>query len=113
MQNSLYNIFFPHGIVHWVGLGVHDSQTSTIDTNQVVTVEPGVYFNDYLLDQAAASTRSRFVVWSKVNSYRGTGGVRIEDDYVVTATGSVCITVVPSSIDEIEKIMQNNGVNKL
>lgn len=86
MSNSVYNIFYPHGIGHSVGLDVHDSQTSTLAANQVkfyhsvvlvlieycqvITVEPGVYFNSYLLDQAFAGTRSRFIVWSAVDAYR-------------------------------------------
>ena len=65
-----------------MGLDVHDSQTSTLEANQVITVEPGVYFNEYLLDQAKAGTRSRFVVWNRVDQFRGTGGVRIEDVFI-------------------------------
>jgi len=105
-SNTVYSIFYPHGVGHSVGLDVHDSQTNTLEANQIITVEPGVYFNDYLLDQARQGTRSRFVVWSKVDQFVGTGGVRIEDCYQVTATGSIRITTVPSAIAEIEAIMQ-------
>ena len=105
-----------------------------------------MYFNSYLLDQARAGSKSRFIVWDKVDSfryiiffiyfsssflsafflllcffcspslsfpslflmfvYRGTGGVRIEDDFVVTSTSCTRITTVPRSIEEIEKIMK-------
>jgi len=106
-SNSVFNIFYMHSIGHSLGLDVHDSQTSTLAANQVITVEPGIYFNDYLLDEALRGTRSRFIVWDKVNSYRGSGGVRIEDDYIVTATGSIKITLVPSDVESIEKIMQS------
>jgi Xaa-Pro aminopeptidase len=105
INNAVYNIFYPHGIGHSVGLDVHDSQTTILAANQVITIEPGVYFNSYLLDQALVGTRSRFIVWDAVNAYRGTGGVRIEDDYVITATGCTPITTVPSSIEAIQKIM--------
>jgi len=107
MSNTVYSIFYPHGIGHSLGLDVHDSQTSTVYTNQVITVEPGVYFNSYLLDQARAGSKSRFIVWDKVDTFRGTGGVRIEDDFVVTSTGCTKITSVPRSIEEIEQIMKS------
>lgn len=71
MNNSVYNIFYPHGIGHSVGLDVHDAQTNTLEMNQVITVEPGIYFNPFLLDEARASPRSRFIVWDNI-PYTGT-----------------------------------------
>jgi len=106
LASGVVNTFYPHGIGHAVGIDVHDAQTGTLAVNQVITVEPGVYFNDYTLDQARAGSRSKYNVWEVVDTYRGTGGVRIEDDYVVTAKGSIRITAVPSEIEAIEKIMQ-------
>ena len=58
------------------------------------TVEPGCYFNDFLLDQAAADdTLKVFLVIDRINAAgRGTGGVRLEDVMVVTAGGCESFT---------------------
>jgi len=110
LSQSLYNVFYPHSIGHSLGLDVHDSQASIIEANSFITIEPGVYFNNYLLDEAKKSTRSQYINWTKVDSYRNFGGVRIEDDYIVTSTGYIKVTTVPSDIDEIEKIMSSANI---
>ena len=72
----------------------------------VITVEPGCYFNDYLLDKAAADPALRdFLVPSAVAAARGFGGVRIEDNVVVTARGVESLTRVPRDIADVERVM--------
>ena len=62
----------------------------------VLTVEPGCYFIDHLLDQAMADPNtSKFFVAERINEYRGFGGVRIEDDIIITETGTEVMSVVP------------------
>lgn len=54
----------------------------------VITVEPGIYFIDDLLDAALADpVLSRYLVPERLAEFRGFGGVRIEDDMIVTADG--------------------------
>ena len=97
-------LFFPHGLGHLLGLSVHDitsvpySRTPSDDpvlsrlgpervlgAGMVTTVEPGIYFIDALLcDPARREKFADGVVWDRVDELRGFGGIRIEDDVLVT-----------------------------
>ncbi len=108
------SVFLPHGIGHLLGLEVHDAGgfmrspdggdlprpeghpylrlTRVLEEGFVVTMEPGLYFIPQLLDAARADGRSRGIHWSRVESLRKFGGIRIEDDLAVTATGCENLT---------------------
>jgi Xaa-Pro dipeptidase len=125
MGSRTVSVFFPHGLGHMIGLAVHDvggyakgveriqeagirylRARVTLQEGMCLTVEPGVYFNDELLSRAKKDEKvNRFIVWEKVDQFRNFGGVRIEDDVAVTATGIDNLTVCPKEIDEIEKLM--------
>ncbi len=97
-------LFFPHGLGHLLGLSVHDitsipysrepsddpllSQLGpgrVLGPGMVTTVEPGIYFIDALLcDPARREKFAESVVWERVDELRGFGGIRIEDDVLVT-----------------------------
>jgi Xaa-Pro dipeptidase len=101
------SVFFPHGIGHLLGLQVHDVAglaagagggeiprpeghpflrlTRVLEPGFVVTVEPGIYFIDLLLDAARADGRGRHIDWSAVERLKPFGGIRIEDDVACTA----------------------------
>jgi Xaa-Pro dipeptidase len=72
-----------------------------------LTVEPGCYFIDHLLDQAMQddSPLKPYLNKTRVDEYRGFGGVRLEDVVVVTETGVINYTLCPRSIDEVEAVM--------
>ncbi len=98
--------FFPHGIGHYIGLQVHDvggflasDQGGTIDKpdghphlrltrvlepGAVVTIEPGIYFADLLMEELRNGEHASTVNWDKVETLRPYGGIRIEDDVVCT-----------------------------
>jgi Xaa-Pro dipeptidase len=101
------SVFFPHGIGHLLGLQVHDVAglsadpagkreiprpeghpflrlTRVLEPGFVVTVEPGVYFIDLLLDAARADGRGRHINWDAVERLKPYGGIRIEDDVACT-----------------------------
>jgi Xaa-Pro dipeptidase len=106
VSSGLSSVFFPHGIGHLLGLQVHDVAglardasgaeilrppghpylrlTRTLEPGFVVTVEPGLYFIDLLLDAARADARGKFIRWDTVERLRPYGGIRVEDDVVCT-----------------------------
>ena len=126
VKHHIVAIFFPHGLGHLIGLDVHDvggyppgvdriqepgirylRMRRTLKENMVVTVEPGLYFIDQLLDQALQDPNiSKFINPTVLAKFRHIGGVRIEDDVLITSDGIEILTAaIPKQIDEIEKIM--------
>ncbi|TWH15916.1 Xaa-Pro dipeptidase [Pseudoxanthomonas taiwanensis J19] len=98
--------FFPHGLGHPLGLQVHDvagfaasdrggtidrpaghpylRMTRVLEPGMVVTIEPGIYFIDMLLDEVKARGHADAVDWARVDFFRPYGGIRIEDDVLCT-----------------------------
>lgn len=105
--------FMPHGLGHYVGLDVHDGviiPKEPLQKGNVVTIEPGIYFNESSLDDARKSDIAEFIHWDKVEHFRKFGGIRIEDTLVITESGSRSLTNVPKEIEDIEKLMENKNL---
>ena len=66
--------------------------TRVLQEGFVVTMEPGLYFIDQLLEEARADARGKQINWKRVDSLRKFGGIRIEDNLAVTATGCENLT---------------------
>jgi Xaa-Pro dipeptidase len=114
LETGLSSVFLPHGIGHLLGAQVHDvggllaspeggeiprppghpylRLTRVLEENFVVTMEPGIYFIEQLLDQARADARGAKINWSRVEQLRKFGGIRIEDNLAVTASGCENLT---------------------
>ncbi|KAI8915873.1 peptidase M24, structural domain-containing protein [Gorgonomyces haynaldii] len=96
-QSQVVKLFMPHGVGHPIGLDTHDPKPESVASDykiakgMVHTVEPGIYFIPFLLDlhkNNATSPWHNLVDWTKVDEYRGIGGVRIEDVVAIDpATG--------------------------
>ncbi len=125
-------LFFPHGLGHMLGLDVHDMESlgedhvgydetvhrsaqfglkslrlaRALQPGFVVTVEPGLYFIPGLIDQWKAERRlTEFISYEKVESFRGAGGIRIEDNVVVTESGGrVLGPAIPKAVDDVEAL---------
>jgi Xaa-Pro aminopeptidase len=105
-------LFFPHGIGHLVGLGVRDAGGTPLperrddpkpypnlrinlplEAGMVVTVEPGIYFVPALLNDSENRAKHRDEVeWDRVDAMLGFGGIRIEDNVLITDDGIEVIT---------------------
>jgi len=106
-------LYQAHGPGHGIGLEVHDaggysySPTGRFQEGEVFTLEPGIYVSTALLDMLPDTPKNRqFIarVRPVVERYNHTG-IRIEDDYLVTATGAEWLTRAPREIPEIEAMM--------
>ena len=126
-------LFLPHGLGHMMGLDVHDmeglgqihvgydneiqpsAQFGTaylrlgrrLQPGFVVTNEPGIYFIPELIDMWKAEKKyAEFLNYDKIEEYRNFGGIRIEDDILVTADGHrVLGKPIPKTIAEVEATM--------
>ena len=114
LETGVSSAFFPHGIGHGIGLQVHDVAgfaasdaggsidkpdghpylrlTRTLEPGMVVTIEPGLYFIDMLLEELRAGAHADAVDWARVDAFRPYGGIRIEDDVVCTDGEPVNLT---------------------
>jgi Xaa-Pro aminopeptidase len=136
VSEGVHALFYPHGLGHMLGLDVHDMedmnetlvgyddeiQRSTqfglsglrlgrrLQENFVITVEPGIYFIPALIDIWEKENKfSDYLNYEKINQYRDFGGIRIEDDILVTKDGSrVLGKPIPKTAEEVEEFMQNN-----
>lgn len=106
------SLFYMHGLGHGIGLDVHDpdqySTTGQIDVGSAFTIEPGVYVRGNVLDIIPDSPKNRALkarIAPAVARYADIG-VRIEDDYLVTADGVLRASAgVPRELDEVEAVM--------
>ena len=125
-------LFMPHGLGHMLGLDVHDLEglgenfvgynEEVIRSTQfglaflrfalpykpghVFTIEPGCYFIPELIDQWNAEGKFRdFINYEKVGTYKDLGGVRIEDNLLITENGHKLLgKPIPKTVSEIESV---------
>ncbi len=125
-------LFFPHGLGHMLGLDVHDMEdlgdvvgypkeqqrssqfglkylrlSRPLKEGFVVTVEPGIYFIPALIDRwKQERLHIDFINYDKVEKFRGFGGIRVEDNVVVTGSGvRVLGPGIPKTVAEVEASM--------
>ena len=137
VKAGAHALFFPHGLGHMLGLDVHDMEDFN-ETNVgyddeikrstqfglaflrlgrrlqegfVLTTEPGIYFIPELIDKwQNEGTNTEFINFDKVNEYRNFGGIRLEDDILVTAEGGKILgdKRIPITVEEVEAFMAEN-----
>jgi len=129
VANGAHALFFPCGLGHMMGLDVHDMEDlgevyvgyggepkSTqfglkslrlgrkLEPGFVFTIEPGIYFIPELIDQwKAKNHNSDFINFDKVEEYRTFGGLRNEENFLITETGCELLgKPKPKSIEDVE-----------
>jgi Xaa-Pro aminopeptidase len=107
-----YRLYYMHALSHPIGLEVHDmdqwARSGHYGTGSAFTIEPGIYVRANTLDiipHTEGNARLLAKIAAAVRKYTNIG-VRIEDDYIVTAAGVERITAgAPREMDEIEREM--------
>jgi Xaa-Pro aminopeptidase len=130
-EAGAHALFFPCGTGHMMGLDVHDMEdlgevwvgydgqpkstqfglkslrlAKPLQAGHVFTIEPGIYFIPELIDLWRGQNKfNDFINWDKVDSYRNFGGIRNEEDFVMTADGVQLLgKSKPKTINEVEAL---------
>jgi Xaa-Pro aminopeptidase len=131
VEAGAHALFFPCGTGHMMGLDVHDMEdlgevwvgyegkpkstqfglkslrlAKPLQAGHVYTIEPGIYLIPELIDLWRSQGKfNEFINWDTVNQYRDFGGIRNEEDFVMTENGAQLLgKPKPKTIDEIEAI---------
>jgi Xaa-Pro aminopeptidase len=133
VEAGAHALFFPHGLGHMLGLDVHDMEglgedlvgydnksersdqfglaylrlAKNLQVGFVLTVEPGIYFIPSLIDQWETENKHHdFINYDALKTFKDFGGIRIEDNIVITEDGYRLLgPPIPSTIDDIEDVM--------
>ncbi len=135
VHHGAHALFFPHGLGHMLGMDVHDMEDlgeeyvgyddeikrsqqfglsflrlgRRLQKDYVITVEPGIYFIPALIEKWESEKKfTEFINYNKLEHYKNFGGIRIEDDVLVTDSGSKILgRPIPKTVTEIEDIMRS------
>ena len=131
VKAGAHAMFFPHGLGHMMGLDVHDMEGlgedyvgytekvkrsgqfglayvrigKELEPGYVLTVEPGIYFMPELIDFWRSNNKFRqYINYEKVKKYIGFGGIRIEDNVLITNDGHRVLgkREIPKTVNEVE-----------
>jgi len=134
VKAGAHALFYPHGLGHMLGLDVHDMEglgednvgydstvirstqfgtaylrmAKKLKSGYILTIEPGIYFIPALIEKWKAEKIFReFINYEKIEKYRDFGGIRIEDNVLVTDKGHrVLGKPIPKTIKEVEDMVR-------
>jgi len=135
VEQGAHALFFPHGLGHLIGLDVHDMEDlgeqyvgysdevkrskqfgtsalrlgKALEAGFTLTVEPGIYFIPELYEQWKSEGKfTDFIHYEKVAEYLDFGGIRIEDDVLITEAGyRILGKPIPKAVAEVEALRQS------
>jgi Xaa-Pro aminopeptidase len=133
LNQGVGGLFMPHGLGHQIGLDVHDMEdlgenlvgyaegqvrstqlglkslrmAKKLETGHVITVEPGCYFIPELIQKyKSENIFSEYVNYAKLEEYYDFGGIRLEDNVMITENGHQILgNPIPKTVEELETIM--------
>ncbi|PZP49211.1 MAG: Xaa-Pro aminopeptidase [Pseudopedobacter saltans] len=134
VAHDVHTLFFQCGLGHMMGLDVHDMENlgeqyvgytddlkkgtafgwkslrlgRALEPGFVFTIEPGLYFIPALIDEWKSQNKlSEFVNYNELEKYRDFSGIRIEDNYLITANGASILgnSIAPKTVEEVEAFM--------
>ncbi|WP_288918700.1 aminopeptidase P family protein [uncultured Prevotella sp.] len=138
IAEGAHAMFLPHGLGHMMGMDVHDMESldqinvgfdeetrpnleqfgtnclrmgRRLEEGFVVTDEPGIYFIPDLIDKWRAENHcADFLNFDELDKYKDFGGIRIEDDVLITKDGCRFIGKdrIPYHPQDVEEFMKNN-----
>lgn len=138
VRAGAHAMFLPHGLGHMMGMDVHDMEAldqinvgfdeetrpnleqfgtnclrmgRRLEEGFVVTDEPGIYFIPALIDEWKANGHcAEFLNFDKLETYKDFGGIRIEDDVLITKDGCRFLGKdrIPYHAKDVEEFMQHN-----
>jgi Xaa-Pro aminopeptidase len=138
VEQDAHALFFPHGIGHLLGLDVHDMEdlgdlagyeegrsrsdrfglgylrlNRPLKTGMIVTIEPGFYQVPAILNHPQFRSKYQSVVnWERLEQFADVRGIRIEDDVLVTPSGSKVLTAaLPTTAEAIEIAMLDRSIS--
>ncbi|KAJ8101277.1 peptidase M24, structural domain-containing protein [Lipomyces tetrasporus] len=128
LESRVSSAFFPHGLGHMLGMDTHDTGgranysdpdpmfrylriRRNLEPGMVVTVEPGIYFSPFLINPClrgddGLGNGGKFIDTEVLDKYWDVGGIRIEDDVLVTLIGHENFTKVPKDPDVLSAIIK-------
>ena len=118
IEKEVISVFFPHGLGHLVGLRVRDTGQEEnpnpksyfgsrlrvdiqLEEGHLIAVEPGLYFIKRLFDNSEIQNKFKEdICWQELEKWKHIGGVRIEDNILITETGNENLTFcVPKAME--------------
>jgi len=133
VHEGAHAILYPHGLGHMMGLDVHDMEnfgekwvgydgrekstqfgrkslrlSRLLEPGFVFTIEPGIYFIPELIDLWQKENKfTDFINYDKLQEYRDFGGIRNEEDYLITSEGARRLgKKIPITVEEVEAIRE-------
>ena len=106
VQAGAHALFLPHGLGHAMGMDVHDMEG--LGQTFVGSDEPGIYFIPALIDLwRKEGTNAEFLCFDEIEKYKDFGGIRIEDDVLITKDGCRFLGEkrIPYHVDEVEAFL--------
>ena len=111
VNGEQFRTWYTHGICHWIGMDVHDAGDYQVPlaAGMAFTIEPGIYVRTQALENlpdTPENQKFKAAIAPAVEKFKGMG-IRIEDSYLLTATGLTRLSSdTPRTIEEVERHMK-------